>query len=291
MRRTRLCWTILIGCLLWCPYAGMAQGEAEATEPLVAAWETTPVFKVPESVLYDGQRKTLYVANIHGKPSEKDGAGFISRVTLSGEVDKLEWVTGLNAPKGMGIHKNTLYVTDIDRLVAIDVDTAQVVKEYVIPEAGFLNDVAVDADGRVFFSDMSAENSVIYALIDGKVEPWVKGGEISRPNGLYAEQDRLIVGNSGDGRLKAVDFASRSVQVVAEIGAGIDGVEADGEGGYLISDWSGATSWVSPSGQVTELLNTTKQKINSADIEYIPESRLLLIPTFHDHRVMAYHLQ
>ncbi|MCP4661302.1 MAG: SMP-30/gluconolactonase/LRE family protein [bacterium] len=290
MRRTCF-WTVLIGCLLWCPLAGMAQGEAETTKTLVAAWETAPVFKVPESVLYDGQRNALFVANIHGKPTSKDGVGFISRVSLSGEVEKLEWVTGLNAPKGMGVHENTLYVTDIDRLVAIDVETAQVVKEYVVPEAGFLNDVAVDAAGRVYFSDMSAGNSVIYRLAEGKVEPWVRGDEINRPNGLYAEKDRLIVGNSGDGRLKAVDFATRSVGVVAEIGAGIDGVEGDGEGGYLISDWSGATSRVSPSGEVTKLLDTTAQKINSADIEYVPESRLLLIPTFFDNRVMAYHLR
>ncbi len=288
MRRTCF-WTVLIGCLLWCPLA--AQGEAEAPKTLVAAWQTDAVFKVPESVLYDGQRKALFVANIDGIPTEKDKAGFISRVSLTGEVEKLEWVTGLNAPKGMGVYENTLYVTDIDRLVAIDVDSAQVVKEYVVPEAGFLNDVAVDAAGRVYFSDMSAKNSVIYRLAEGKVEPWVRGDEINRPNGLYAEQDRLIVGNSGDGRLKAVDFASRTVAVVAEIGGGIDGVEADGEGGYLISDWSGATSRVSASGEVTKLLDTTAQKINSADIEYIPESRLLLIPTFYDHRVMAYHLQ
>ncbi|MCK4548774.1 MAG: ATP/GTP-binding protein, partial [Candidatus Krumholzibacteria bacterium] len=81
---------------------------------LVKKWATDPVFKVPESVCWDFDREILYVSNIAGNPGEKDGEGFISRVSIEGEVRKLRWVTGLNAPKGMAVFGGRIYVSDID---------------------------------------------------------------------------------------------------------------------------------------------------------------------------------
>jgi hypothetical protein len=44
------------------------------------------------------------VSNIDGKPDQKDQRGFISEVSPSnGSVVELDWLTGLNAPKGMAI--------------------------------------------------------------------------------------------------------------------------------------------------------------------------------------------
>jgi hypothetical protein len=39
------------------------------------------------------------------------------------------------------------------------------------------------------------------------------------------------------------------------------------------------------------LLNTSTEKINAADIKYIPANHLLLVPTFLDNRVMAYEIK
>ena len=50
------------------------------SDKLVKKWETAPVFKVPESVCYAGGN-LLYVANINGKPTDKDGNGYISMIT------------------------------------------------------------------------------------------------------------------------------------------------------------------------------------------------------------------
>ena len=40
---------------------------------LVKKWETTSTFKVPESVCFDPVSNVLFVSNINGKPTEKDG--------------------------------------------------------------------------------------------------------------------------------------------------------------------------------------------------------------------------
>src|SRR5690349_2445801 len=84
-------------------------------QKLTRLWETDSVLRVPESVLYDAKNKVLYVANIDGKPDEKDGKGFISKVSPEGKITNLEWITGLHAPKGMGLSGNTLYVADVTR--------------------------------------------------------------------------------------------------------------------------------------------------------------------------------
>lgn len=66
---------------------------------LVKVWQTDKVFSVPESVLYHKADKTLYVSNINGAPSGKNGKGFISKLPLDGRVLKLKWAEGLNAPR------------------------------------------------------------------------------------------------------------------------------------------------------------------------------------------------
>ena len=111
---------------------------------------------------------------------------------------------------------------------------------------------------------------------------------VSNINGKPTEKNKLIIGNSGDGSLKAISFITKEISIIAKIGSGIDGVQSDGKGNYFTSDWRGKTSYVTSSGKVTVLLNTTNQKINSADIEYIENKHILLIPTFFNNRVVAY---
>ena len=251
-------------------------------------WQTKKELRVPESVLYDESTNILYVSNINGKSTEKNGQGFISKVSLDGKIEVLKWATGLHAPKGSAIYKNKLYVSDIDHLIEIDVKTGKILAKYPAPGAKFLNDVATDASGNVYVTDMSSENSVIYIMKHGTMAVWMKGTEISRPNGLDIEGKRLLVGNSGDGLLKAINLADKKITTIARVGSGIDGLRSDGKGNYFISDWRGKTSLVTASGQIIVLIDTTALKINSADLEYIKSRKLLLIPTFFANRVVAY---
>lgn len=115
-------------------------------------------FLNPESALYDSTRDVIYVSNVNGAPTEKDGAGHISRMTMDGKMQDAEWVTGLNAPKGLVQYENQLFVSDIDRLVSIDVDTGKVSGTWEAEGAKFLNDLTVDESGRVYVSDMITDS-------------------------------------------------------------------------------------------------------------------------------------
>lgn len=265
--------------------------ETTAQYSLQKQWETARELRTPESVLLQPGEKVLYVSNINGRPTEKDSNGFISRVSLDGEILQLKWADGLNAPKGSCIFGDRFYVTDIDHLAEIDLQTGKILNRYPAPGALFLNDAAVDAAGNVYISDSSKKNSVIYKFGKGQVTVWLKGEQVSQPNGLLMQKERLIFGNSGDGTIKAVSLTDKKITPVAKVSCGIDGLKETAEGNFIISDWAGKTLLVTAKGKILQLLNTTEAKINAADLEYVADKQLLIIPTFFDNRLMAYKLE
>jgi len=130
---------------------------------------------------------------------------------------------------------------------------------------------------------------VLYRVANGKFEVWFEDSEIRNPNGLHVHHNKLIVGNNGDSSLKSIDLESKQVATICQLGAGIiDGIKTDSGGNYIVSHWEGKIYRITPSGQVTKLLDSTAPKINTADFDYVVEKNLLIIPTFTDNRVLAY---
>lgn len=255
-------------------------------QTITKKWATIKLFRKPESVLYDAEHDIIYVANINGEPSEKDGNGFISKLGLDGEIIDLKWISGLNAPKGMGIYKGKLYIADIDRVVEIDIEKGKVVNEYTSPKAQFLNDISVHSTGTVYISDNWI--NTIFRLQRGKLEPWLQSSQLKLPNGLWAEEDRLLIGM--DNAVLYVDYKNKNVTRFIEETGFIDGLVTLGDGGYMVSDFLGAVHIVQPGEKRIKILDTSKEQIMAADIDFIIDKRLLLVPTFADNRVMAYEI-
>ncbi len=260
-------------------------------QKLVQVWASESVFKVPESVNYDAARDVLIVSNINGKPAAKDGNGFLSLLSPDGKVLKLHWVDGLNAPKGAALAGNHLYVADIDQVVVVDVSKGSILKRIPLPGAGFLNDVAADAHGTVYVSDTSSKNSVIYRLKDGKPEVWLRAPTVRNPNGLAVDGNTLYIGNTGAKSLLRVDLKTGEVRVVAQVGFGIDGLKPLGDGSFLLSDWVGNVYQLGQKGKLVHLLKPAHKNANAADLEFLKDRKLVLVPTFFDNRVVAYQLQ
>src|SRR6478672_9129851 len=76
----------------------------------------------PESVRYDPQLDVYYVSNMAGYGSAKDGNGYIIRTPADNFSKASIFVEGgkkgavLDAPKGIALHGDTLWVADIDVL-------------------------------------------------------------------------------------------------------------------------------------------------------------------------------
>ncbi len=284
-------------------FAAIAAEElGEGQAPLVdhtrteLLWETAPVFLTPESALYDRERDVLYVTSYdRNYAAKRDPSGFISKLDLLGEVVEREWITGLRAPLGMALHEGRLYVAERGHLTVIDVEAGEVIERHPIPTSVFLNDVACDGEGKVYVSDSfparPEQPTTIYRLAEGKVEPWLDDPSFGRVNGLYVHGDELLVGNSADGTLRAVELATREARIIASTGDGIvDGIRVTGSGDYLVSHWEGPTFQISPEGELVEILDPSTRGWNVADFEFVVEEGMLIVPTFSGNRVVCYAL-
>ncbi len=252
---------------------------------LVKKWETDTTLKVPESVLYDAGHQVLYVANIEGQPDQKDGKGSIGKVGLDGKIIAASWVAGLNAPKGMALYKNTLWVADIDKMVAIDITTGTVTSRILIDSATFLNDVTADNKGVVFVSDSRTKK--VHRVENGVSTIFLEN--LQGPNGLLYHRKALYVLDNG-GMYKV--GKNKSLKKIADgLEGGTDGIEHVKGKDFIVSCWGGVVYYVKGDGTKEMLLNTREQKINSADIGYDAKNRIVYVPTFWKNNVVAYELK
>jgi hypothetical protein len=139
----------------------------------------------------DPDAGVLYVSNVNGQSTEADGNGYASKLSLKGEILEKKWAGGLDAPKGLALHEGKLYVSDITKLVVIDTANGKIVASHDAPGSSFLNDVTAHKDGRVFVSDMMQNQ--IWMLDGDQLTLWLEGEALENPNGLNAEDDRLLV--------------------------------------------------------------------------------------------------
>ncbi len=256
--------------------------EVKADPKLVQIWETDTVLTTNESVLYDGENQKLYVSNISGKPTEKDGNGFISTLSLDGKIENLKWATGLNAPKGMGIFDGHLYVTDIDRIVAFDLASGEMVKEYTPEKAEFLNDIAV-SDKAVYISDMKLG---LIHKIEGE-ELSTIASNVGGINGLLVKGNYLM---TLDGKgLRGLDLSTNEFMMVNDSVTGGDGLTMLNDSTYIASRWKGEIYYVT--GNKAHLLMSTDGKSQTADIGLNASEKILYVPTFFSNKVVAYRIE
>ena len=289
----------LLSGLLYLVMVSLGMGRLNAAEPPVV-WELTEGVRSPESAYLDPATGYLFLSQIgEGGGNGKDGDGWISRLTADGQVSRARWVTGLNAPKGLRSHGGLLWVSDIDELVGIDIGKGEIVHRIRVEGAKFLNDVACGADGAVYVADLPA--SRVFRYQNGQVETFAEGPELECPNGLLVDGDRLVIGGWGVGikddfstervgRLLSLDLKTRQVKpITAEPLGHLDGVERDGQGGFVVTDWrNGKVFHVRGNGESRLLLSLPQ---GAADHAYlIPEKRLVL-PRMLENRVTAYDLQ
>ncbi len=257
----------------------LANLASQAQMKLNRLWETTGL-ETPESVLVVG--KSLYVSLIDGDGSTADGKGGVAILNAKGKIVNKNWVTGLNAPKGMGLFNGKLYVADINEVVKIDLKSAKVEAKIPIKETVFLNDIAIDRDGKVFVSDTRLGK--VYSIVNDKAELYLD--QMKSANGLKVIGDDLYV-LSGPTLLK-VDKNKKITTIASGLAAGGDGLEPYGKGEFIATCWVGLIYHIKADGTLTLLMDSRADKINTADIGFNPKKNILYVPTFMKNSVVAY---
>lgn len=296
----------LVGCVGEAvPDAG-DPGPMEELPPRLVLVVSEAGFSTPESVLHDPLSDAYLVANINGGPSEKDGNGFISRVSPGGEVPELFWVDGaspgvtLHAPKGMALVADTLFVTDIDCLRAFHRVTGEPLRELCLEEATFLNDLAASRNGDLYFSDSGSSGGpgAVYllrgtadvpqkvALADGTL---LEGEGLGGANGLAVDRRDLVVATFGSGEVFRVTPAGERIQLLPPSNLQLDGLIAVGDGTFIVSSWADSAVYrVGGEGPPRSLVSGLDAP---ADLGYDETRNRLLVPLFRAHELRVLQLR
>src|SRR5436305_3662335 len=290
--------------------AAPAPAAAPTLPPSPGATKLTVVegFLTPESVLHDPVQDIYFVSNINGSPTAKDNNGFISRVRPDGAVENLKFIEGghggvtLNAPKGLAIRGDTLWVADIDVVRAFDAKTGAPRDSVSMASLGavFLNDIAIAQTGALYITDTGIRfddvgnvlhpgpDRIFRVGTDRQVTVAVRGDTLGRPNGITLDSvgKRFIVVQFGGRSILAWKPGDKAPSVIAKGPGGFDGVEIAGSR-VLVSSWSDSTVSSYETGQEVKVIAGVP---SPADIGYDGKRHRVLIPVFSGNRVEIWQL-
>jgi sugar lactone lactonase YvrE len=265
-------------------------------------------FLTPESVLHDPAQDIYFVSNINGSPTAKDNNGFISRVRPDGAVENLKFIEGghngvtLNAPKGLALRGDTLWVADIDAVRSFDAKTGAPRDTVSLASLGavFLNDIATAQTGALYITDTGIRfddvgnvlhpgpDRIFRVALDKQVTVAVRGDTLGRPNGITLDSvgKRFIVVQFGGRAVLAWKPGDKAPAVIAKGPGGYDGVEIAGNR-ILVSSWSDSTVSSYETGQEVKVIPGVP---SPADIGFDGKRRRVLIPVFTGNRVEIWQL-
>ena len=258
----------------------------QAPSSLEKIWESDTLLKGNESVIYDELTDAIYVSCMGEMPDDAlDGDGFIAKLNMDGSIDELQWVSGLNCPKGMAVYKNKLFVTDIGKLITIDLLKGEIINSETIKGGEFLNDLDVDSDGSLFLTETRKNH--ILKHTNGKTELYYSTAEIGGLNGVHIHDERILFTGS-----KGTNFLSNDLIVTPASTSieGPDGIETY-KNGYFGSSWKGKIYYFTENGDTKKMVDTWEQELYCADIDVIEDKNLLISPTLFNNKVIGYRIK
>lgn len=201
--------------------------------------------KTPQSFIVDPALGNYFISSTNGAPADRDNNGFI--VKLDGSGKPLLFIRGgspqitLNAPGGLALQGNKLYVTDIDSLRWFDKNNGRPLGHIDFTGIGAkrLKGLAFDDESNLYISDVLA--NAIYKVDTGndhKVSVFKKDNRLGNPSGMVYDpvRNRLIVVTRATGKILAVGPDGRITPVIQNTFKSLCGVDWDRENNLLVSD-------------------------------------------------------
>ncbi len=259
-------------------------------------------FMTPESVLHDPDADVYLVSNIAGDPFQKDDDGFVSRLSPEGQVLALRWIDGasdnvdLDAPKGMAILGDELWIADIDQLRRFDRKTGAQKPSIAIPGPPFLNDVAVGPDGVIHVTDSgfapgftaTATDAIWRVEVTGGTPQLVtlaRGEELAHPNGICSGARDLFCVDWDKGEFVMIGASGKREASLKLPHKQLDGLVRTSTARWFASSWEGRCIYeISPKGEATVRFKDLDQP---ADIGWDEKRSSLLVPLFGSDSVLV----
>lgn len=272
--------------LMACLFGLLSFSAAYAQHSVELVWQTDSVFKFSEGVIPSEDGTFLYVSNTIGNPMAKDGQGSISKVGLEGKIINLDWVTtGMNAPKDIQRYKNLIYVADLDELLVVDANKAQVVQRIKIEGATLLHNIAIDAKGVVYVSDLFAGK--VHRVENGK--PSLYLDKLGYAAGLLSVGTDLYVLTAGN--LVKADAAKNLTTLAKGMDNRMNGIQRVNDNEFLVTSWGGVLYYVNADGSHQVLLDTQKQQIPAGILYYDAKTKIVYMTSDQHNVLYAYRLK
>lgn len=252
-----------------------------------------------ESCAYDATRDLIMVVSRGANQNEVPNDGFVSLLNHDGSVHTARWIGGirngltLNHPFGSDIHAGKLYLADSDggtadgapRVAVIrmfDIRTGAPAGEIRVPDAQWLNDIAVARDGTLYASQTGTPDGKspmrIYKVApDGQAAVFLEGAPLSLPNGVAIGNDgSIVVVNMGNADVLTFSPGGKLVKTEQAAQAGSDGLVIMQDGTkYVSSVRLGGVSRIR-TGKPAELIASGIP--SAASMCFDPKGNQLVIP-------------
>ena len=277
---------------------------ASAAPAMFASAGATDSMKTPESVRYDADLDAYFVSNINGNPSVKDGNGFIVQIDAGNTSSVKMLVQGgkngatLNAPKGLAVVGDTLWVADIDAVRAFNKRTGAVIANLDLRpmKATFLNDVVAGPNGVIYITDTGVKfdakgatthpgQDQIFKVVGRKVSVAIKSDSALKiPNGIAWDgaNGRFVLGPFADKTVSGWKDGDSTVTPIATGPGSYDGVEVLSDGRILVSSWTDSSVNVIANGALRKVVANVD---GPADIGVDTKRNVLAVPRFTGGRV------
>lgn len=242
-----------------------------------------------ESCTYDATRGVIVAPSRGVGQSVRANDAWVSFINHDGSVHTPRWIgvqnpgaqrdtmtppLVLNEPFGSAIHNGALYLADRDGdmpdpanpgqnipsvavIRVFDLATGNHVRNIPVPGSGWLNDIAVAADGTIYGTNtipsgqIRNEAGAVWRVApNGEASIFVEGAPVNRPNGVEIDGDgNIVVVNMGS--TDVITFAPNGsvVRTQQAVQPGSDGLVIMSDGTKFVSSvQQGGVSMIPPNG-------------------------------------------
>lgn len=249
-------------------------------------------FRFTESCTFDPARNLILAMNAGVPQDQQENDGYVSLINPDGSVHTSKWIGAtrdgltLHHPLGSAIRDKVLYTADQNVVRTFDLSTGQPGPAYEVPEANFLNGIAVAADGTVFVSNSRPPERVYAITTQGAVSVFVDSSPLAIPNGVAIDNEgRVVVVNIGDNAVLTFNRAGELVLTEHAAESGNDGLVIMPDGTkYVSSVRYGSVSRIRP-GTAAEVLASGIP--SAASMCYDSIQNQLVIP-MNSHNALAF---
>lgn len=236
-------------------------------------------FKHPENICIISSDK-VFIADIGKtlKSAERDSDGVVYQCAVDNinTKNKLNKTFKLNAPKGMAVSGNTIFIADIDRIVLVSIATGKKIDEIIFADTTVsLNDVFL-LDDNTLLATVTNQHELYAVTINSKEITNLSNQTLYGANGLCKDSSYIYIcgfssKEKGKGSIYGYDLDHNKTNIILKDVGHLDGIKMYGKK-LLVSDWGADYNH----GKIWEVDIKTKQ------VHIVLEDEILKSPSGFD---------